>query len=251
MGVGLVATHGFSFERDAVGVVDDPVEDGIGQGGVSDGPVPVLERELTCDKGSASAGPIFQDLEQVVTLPLGKRGESVVVEDQEIGLLQSVHERGIGPVAASESEGIEQSSEPEVPTGEALPARGLGQGTRQEGLPRSGGPVDQDDLMPADPVAAREAEHDGTIEASGGVKVEVLDAGGEPEFGLTQEPGEAAVFPHGGFPFDEKGETVLEGKALHIRDALLLLKGGGHARQPEFPEAGEGGFGEHDQVFVP
>ena len=108
MGVGLAATHGFSFGCDAVGVVDDPVEDGIGQGGISDGPVQVLERDLNCDKDSASTGPIFQDLEQVVTLPFGKRGESLIVEHQKICLLRPVHERGIGPVAASESESIKE-----------------------------------------------------------------------------------------------------------------------------------------------
>ena len=142
MGVGRIATNGFSFEHDEVGVVDDPVEDGIGQGGVSDGALLVLERGLACKKGRTSTGPIFKDLDQVVTLPFGKRAESVVVEDQKIGLLEPVYERGIGAVTASESEGIEQSSEPEVATGEAMPARGLGEGTGQDGLPRSGGPMD-------------------------------------------------------------------------------------------------------------
>jgi hypothetical protein len=29
-----------------VGVVDEPVQDGVGQGGVADGGMPVLDREL-------------------------------------------------------------------------------------------------------------------------------------------------------------------------------------------------------------
>lgn len=53
---------------------------------------------------------------------------------------------------------------------ESMPllARGLGEGAGEEGPAGAGGPVDQDDLMRADSVAAGEAEHNGAIEASAG-----------------------------------------------------------------------------------
>jgi hypothetical protein len=37
---GFLSTHGSAFEGDAVGVVDEAIEDGVGEGGVSDGFVP-------------------------------------------------------------------------------------------------------------------------------------------------------------------------------------------------------------------
>ena len=44
-------SHGLSFELELVGVVHEAVEDGIGESGVADRFVPVIERELAGDEG--------------------------------------------------------------------------------------------------------------------------------------------------------------------------------------------------------
>jgi len=48
----LSVPHGWSFQGDAVGVVDEAIEDGVGEGGLSDHVVPVLDEELTGHEGS-------------------------------------------------------------------------------------------------------------------------------------------------------------------------------------------------------
>ena len=43
-GRSALLSHGVSFELDAVGVVNETVEDGVGEGGGADRVVPVLHR---------------------------------------------------------------------------------------------------------------------------------------------------------------------------------------------------------------
>ena len=40
--------HGLTLERDLIRVMDEAVEDGIGQGGTPNGVMPVLDRQLSC-----------------------------------------------------------------------------------------------------------------------------------------------------------------------------------------------------------
>ena len=46
--------HGVSFEFEFVGVVDESVENSIGDSSVAECSVPLVERELAGDEGSAS-----------------------------------------------------------------------------------------------------------------------------------------------------------------------------------------------------
>lgn len=45
--IGLHPSHRFSPHIDAVAAVNEPIDDGIGHGGVGDGGVPVLEGKLS------------------------------------------------------------------------------------------------------------------------------------------------------------------------------------------------------------
>lgn len=55
----LAFTHGFPFELDAVCVVDQAVEDGIGYGGGRDRLVPGVHWELAGDQGRAASPAIM------------------------------------------------------------------------------------------------------------------------------------------------------------------------------------------------
>jgi len=65
--------HGISFEFKSVGVVDEAVKDQIGEGGVGDAGVPVLDRDLGGDQGCGAAVTVVEDLEQVFGLGAGER----------------------------------------------------------------------------------------------------------------------------------------------------------------------------------
>lgn len=67
-------------------VVHEAVEDGVGEGGVSEDVVPVIERELAGDDGRALGVPVVEDLEAIGSFTVTQGGESEVIEYEELGL---------------------------------------------------------------------------------------------------------------------------------------------------------------------
>ena len=226
-------------------MMDQPVQDGIGEGGISNDIMPVLEGELAGNEGGSPAGPVLDDFQQVSAFGLVQGGQAIVVNGQQVGLLESVHKLGIGAIGPGSGQFIDEAGKAEVAGGEPLPAGGLSEGTGQIGFACAGGAGDEDDLMVLDPIAGGEAEDDGAIESSWGTEVQILDGGRKAELGLAQQLGLTAVLADGGLSFDEEGETVFEGEALDIRQGLLLLEGIGHAGEAEIAETGEGRLEKH------
>ena len=62
-----------------MGVVNKTIEDGIGQGWVADGFVPVFDGQLAGDDGGGAAVAVFQDFQKVTPLRCGEDGEVPVV----------------------------------------------------------------------------------------------------------------------------------------------------------------------------
>ena len=62
-------------------VVEEAVEDGVAEGGISDDVVPVFDGDLAGEQGAAPCVAVVEDLEQVVAALTGERSESPVVED--------------------------------------------------------------------------------------------------------------------------------------------------------------------------
>jgi len=56
-------SHRFPFQGDAVSVMDQPVADGIGDGGIGDQLVPVVGSELAGDQGGVQPVAVLKDLE--------------------------------------------------------------------------------------------------------------------------------------------------------------------------------------------
>src|SRR6202158_4334415 len=74
--------QGLAVEGEAVGGVHEAVEDGIGDCGIDDHLVPVIDGELTGYDRGAAAVAIVDDFEQIAALLRGQRSQSPVVEDQ-------------------------------------------------------------------------------------------------------------------------------------------------------------------------
>jgi len=93
-----------------VGVVDDAVEDGVGERRVADHAMPAVDRKLTGDQGGAAPVAVLDDLEQVVTLLGAERLETPVVEDEELDAAERAHEAWITAIAFAEGQIAEQPS---------------------------------------------------------------------------------------------------------------------------------------------
>ena len=85
-GVALAQTR--PLQLDAVGVVDDAIEDGVGERRVADEFVPAVHGNLAGDQQRALLVAVLDDLQQVAPLLGGQRFRTPVVEDQQPGALQ-------------------------------------------------------------------------------------------------------------------------------------------------------------------
>ena len=65
---GSLLAQAVAAQFDAVGVVDDPIEDGVGQGGIADEFVPAIDRKLAGDDQRAGVVAVLDDLQQVALL---------------------------------------------------------------------------------------------------------------------------------------------------------------------------------------
>ena len=81
--IGFELAHRRPFEREPIGVVNDAIEDGVGEGWLADDLVPRLHRELTGDQRRAGAVAVLNDLHQVAPLAGSEPVRAPVVEDQQ------------------------------------------------------------------------------------------------------------------------------------------------------------------------
>ena len=65
--------------------MNEPIADGIGDGGVCDQLMPVVHRQLAGDQGGTQAVAVFKDLQQIVLLLGAEALEPPVVKYQQIG----------------------------------------------------------------------------------------------------------------------------------------------------------------------
>lgn len=60
--------HAFAWEMKAMGVVNEAVENGVSQGRIADGLMPVLDRELAGGACGVATLSIFEDFQQIASL---------------------------------------------------------------------------------------------------------------------------------------------------------------------------------------
>ena len=75
--------HGPTFQRDAVGGVDEPIENGVRQCRAADDVVPAVNRQLAGDQGSGGLVSLLDDFEEIAALVGGQQLRTKVIENQE------------------------------------------------------------------------------------------------------------------------------------------------------------------------
>jgi len=90
-------------------VVDEPIEDSVGDGRVADQFVPVIDGKLASHDGRGASMPIVEDFEKVAPLVERERGQAPVVQDQELDARQHLEQAAVASITACEQQGIEQA----------------------------------------------------------------------------------------------------------------------------------------------
>ena len=70
----LFLSHGSSFEWDSVSIVNESIQNGIGDGWIPDMVVPVFYGELACNKGRGITVTVFNDFEKIFPFDIVQRG---------------------------------------------------------------------------------------------------------------------------------------------------------------------------------
>ena len=87
-----------------MGVVNQPIEDGVGICRVADEGVPFVDRDLAGEDGRAAPIAFLEDLVEVTTGAGVERFEAPIVEDEELDAGETAQDAGIAAVTAGERE---------------------------------------------------------------------------------------------------------------------------------------------------
>ena len=94
--------------------MNEPIEDGIGYGGIADAVMPVFHGQLAGDNRRGEALSVFNDFQQIPTLLIGQRGQTEIVDNENFCFGQLVHELGVRAVCLGQSHIVEQPWGPYV-----------------------------------------------------------------------------------------------------------------------------------------
>src|SRR5947208_182267 len=134
-----------------MGVVDDPIEDGVGEGRLADQVVPAVDRALAGDQGGAAAVAFFDDFQHVVALLGPKRLEAPIVEDQELDAAERAHQARVAAIAAGEREITEHAGRALIEHRAVVAAGFVAEGAGKPAFADTGRPFDDQVLRLLDP----------------------------------------------------------------------------------------------------
>ena len=108
--------------------MDEPVENGVGDGRIADDLVPAIDRHLAGDDRRPALVAVLDDLEEVAPLIVGERFGSPIVEDEQVDPFKRLQQPRISTVTAGEAKGREEPRRPVVGDGEVFAASLLAEG---------------------------------------------------------------------------------------------------------------------------
>ena len=81
-----------------MGIVDEPVENGVGECRIADGLVPVIDRQLAGDDCRATTVAVFEDFQQIPPLCRCEHGQPPIIEDQDVDPGNRLEHAGVTPI---------------------------------------------------------------------------------------------------------------------------------------------------------
>jgi hypothetical protein len=228
-----------------MGAMDDPVENGVGQGGIANHLVPAIDRELAGDQQGSPVVAIVDNFEQIAALVGIERFRPPIIDDQQAGAFERVHQPRQPTFAARLGEIGEQARSTLVEHRKALAAGLVAESASQPRLADAGRADQRQMMMLTDPLAGRKPEEEGAVEAAVGAEIDVLDDGRLAQPGLSQAAGEPLVLAAGRLAIDEQSEPILATEFAGIGGVVQLEKGISHGGEAERAQALDGGMDQH------
>src|SRR6202522_3247363 len=182
-GIGTWLAQALACKLDSVGVVNEAVEDGVGERGNADQVVPAVDGNLTGDDERFPVIAILDDFKQITRLVGRKRLRSPIIEYEQFDANEGAEEPGIARIAMRDGQVSEESRHAGIKNRHVFSARLVAERTGEPALTETGRPSYQQIAPLDDPIAGREFEEQRAVEAARRLMVDVLDAGGVTQLG--------------------------------------------------------------------
>ena len=124
--------------------MEQPIEHGVGHGGIREELVPFAGRHLARDQCGVALSPIVDDLKEIVLSLTLKRGDGPVIKDEKVGLGDLGKQLEISAVGPGERQFKAESGQPKVAGSESVPAGLVRESAGEIGLPHPGGAGDDE-----------------------------------------------------------------------------------------------------------
>lgn len=130
-----------SLQVELMGVVDQAVEDGVGQGGVADGGVPMFNRKLAGDDGRTAAVTVVEHFQQVAPVRVVEHGEPPIVNHEHVYFGQLLEQLHVAAIGAANGQLVKHARQAYVISTATHAASLVRQRAGQQVLPMPVGPV--------------------------------------------------------------------------------------------------------------
>ncbi len=100
--------HAFTAKLDAMSVVNETIEDGVGIGWIADYFVPSVDRKLGGNHRGVASVAFLEDFQEIVPGGGVERLEAPVIENEQIGASQVAQKTRMASVAPRQGEGLEE-----------------------------------------------------------------------------------------------------------------------------------------------
>jgi hypothetical protein len=238
---------GFALELDAIGIVHETVQNGIGESGIRESGMPCIHRDLSSDQGGTSSVSVIEYLQEITGLLDSQGVTQPVIEDEELGAGQGMKEFGIGTVDVRDGEIVEEAGSTLVADREAQTASGVAQSASQKSFSSACGTQDDGVEMTVDPFTLGQFEDKLTREAAGSREVEVFKGSRKAEAGSLEIALQTTVVTAGTLAVNEESQAFLKGQVGILGIVELFLQGGPKTGQTELGELVKHGLGQHSE----
>lgn len=235
LGDALALAHGFTLDLDSVGVVDDPVTDGISQGGIVQVLVPFAGVILRTEDGGGHLVPGLHQFQHIPGFCLFEWVEQPFIQDEQLFFPELFHIVPVGSVGPGHRDFHQQIRQADVPDGIKAAAGSHAKGAGQVGLSGPGSSQDNDIVCLLEVGTGGQAQDLLPVHPSFRVVLNILDTGGRVcVAGAADEPGQAVAFPGAPLRVYQHGKAILKGHRLEL--CILQLGGEGfrHDTQAHF-----------------
>lgn len=201
------------------------IEQGVGQRGVVDPAVPVLDGKLAGQDGGAAAGAVVDHFQQVMPGIFLQRRQAPVVQNQDIDLGQLLQGAPEATVAVGDAQLLQQARGAQVQRAVALATGLVAQGAGEPGLADAGRAGQQQVVPLTDPVTTGQGRDQALVQRAATAPVEVFQAGaGVLELGLFTQPLQALVVAPGQLAVEQQAEALIEAQAVAGRQRPLCCR---------------------------